>query len=38
MGDEPGNRSIAENFANWIPTTAVVELHFADYQFLMGCR
>ena len=36
MGDEPGNRPIADNFANWIPTTAGIELHFADYQFAHG--
>ena len=36
MLDEPGNRPIAENFANWIPTAAGMELHFADYQFGHG--
>lgn len=36
MLDEPGNRPIAENFANWIPTADGLELHFADYQFGHG--
>jgi hypothetical protein len=36
MLDEPGNRPIAENFANWIPTAAGMELHFVDYQFGHG--
>ena len=36
MGDEQGNRPIAETFANWTPTAAGIELHFADYQFGHG--
>lgn len=36
MSDEPGNRPIAENFANWIPTAEGLEIHFADYQFGHG--
>jgi hypothetical protein len=36
MLDEPGNRPVPQNFANWIPTTAGIELHFADGQFGHG--
>ncbi|WP_188069180.1 DUF3298 domain-containing protein [Mycobacterium pseudoshottsii] len=36
MLDEPGNRPIAENFANWIPISQGIELHFFDYQFGHG--
>jgi hypothetical protein len=36
MPDEPGNRPVAQNFANWIPTAAGMELHFADGQFGHG--
>lgn len=36
MADEQGNRPIPENFANWVPTAAGMELHFADYQFGHG--
>nr|WP_224770161.1 RsiV family protein [Mycobacterium simulans] len=36
MPDEPGNKPIAANFANWIPTSAGMEIHFADYQFGHG--
>ena len=36
MPDEPGNRAVAKNFANWIPTAAGIELHFADGQFGHG--
>lgn len=36
MPDEQGNRPIRENFANWIPTAAGMELHFSDYQFGHG--
>ncbi len=36
MSDEPGNRPIAENFANWIPTAEGIQIHFADYQFGHG--
>ncbi len=36
MADEPGNRPVAANFANWIPTAEGMELHFADYQFAHG--
>jgi hypothetical protein len=36
MPDEPGNQPREENFANWIPTTAGMEIHFADYQFGPG--
>lgn len=36
MADEPGNRPITENFANWIPAKAGMELHFTDYQFGHG--
>ncbi|OBI78554.1 hypothetical protein A9X01_27270 [Mycobacterium asiaticum] len=34
--DEEGTRPIADNFANWIPTSAGMELHFNDYQFGHG--
>lgn len=36
MGDEPGNAPTEANFANWIPTPAGMEIHFADYQFGHG--
>lgn len=36
MPDEQGNKPIAENFANWIPTKTGIELHFLDYQFGHG--
>jgi len=36
MPDEQGNKPIPENFANWIPTPAGMELHFTDYQFGHG--
>ncbi|AQT82643.1 hypothetical protein B1R94_07885 [Mycolicibacterium litorale] len=36
MPDEPGNAPEEANFANWIPTPAGLELHFADYQFFHG--
>ncbi|OBJ48666.1 hypothetical protein A9W95_04315 [Mycobacterium sp. 1423905.2] len=36
MPDEPGNQPVAANFANWIPTSAGMELHFGDYQFGHG--
>ncbi|OBF20536.1 hypothetical protein A5725_16475 [Mycobacterium kubicae] len=36
MPDEPGNQPVPANFANWIPTSAGLELHFADYQFGHG--
>jgi len=36
MGDEPGNVPTEANFANWIPTPAGIEIHFADYQFGHG--
>lgn len=36
MPDEPGNRALPQNFANWIPTAAGMELHFADGQFGHG--
>lgn len=36
MPDEPGNAPEEANFANWIPTPAGLEIHFADYQFFHG--
>lgn len=36
MPDEPGNAPTEENFANWIPTPAGLEIHFNDYQFFHG--
>jgi len=36
MADEPGNEPKESNFANWIPTPAGLEIHFADYQFVHG--
>lgn len=36
MADEPGNAPTEANFANWIPTPAGMEIHFADYQFGHG--
>ncbi len=36
MPDEPGNRPVEENFANWIPTAAGMEIHFADGQLGHG--
>lgn len=36
MPDEPGNAAVEANFANWIPTPAGMEIHFADYQFFHG--
>lgn len=36
MPDEPGNAPVEANFANWIPTPAGLEIHFADYQFFHG--
>ena len=36
MPDGPGNQPREENFANWIPTAAGMEIHFADYQFGHG--
>gem|GEM_PF-1052549 len=36
MRDEPGNRPIPQNFANWIPTADGMELHFTDGQFGHG--
>ncbi|MDT5144719.1 MAG: hypothetical protein QOI79_4086 [Mycobacterium sp.] len=36
MLDEPGNRPVPKNFANWIPTAAGIELHFTDGQFGHG--
>jgi hypothetical protein len=36
MPDEPGNEPKEANFANWIPTPAGLEIHFADYQFVHG--
>jgi hypothetical protein len=36
MRDEPGNRPVPQNFANWIPTAAGIELHFTDDQFGHG--
>ncbi|HEY1841822.1 MAG TPA: DUF3298 domain-containing protein [Mycobacterium sp.] len=36
MLDEPGNRSVPQNFANWIPTAAGIELRFTDGQFGHG--
>jgi hypothetical protein len=36
MPDEPGNQPREENFVNWIPTAAGMEIHFADYQFGHG--
>lgn len=36
MPDEPGNAPTEANFANWIPTPAGLEIHFADYQFFHG--
>lgn len=36
MADEPGNAPVEANFANWIPTPAGLEIHFADYQFFHG--
>lgn len=36
MPDEQGNKPIPENFANWIPTSAGMQLHFTDYQFGHG--
>jgi hypothetical protein len=38
MPDMPGNAPKAENFANWIPTTEGMEIHFAEYQFGDGAR
>jgi hypothetical protein len=32
----PGNEPREENFANWIPTAAGMEMHFRDYQFGHG--
>jgi hypothetical protein len=34
--DEPGLAPREENFANWIPTAAGIEIHFRDYQFGHG--
>lgn len=36
MPDEPGNRPVEANFANWIPTAAGIELHFRDGQLGHG--
>jgi hypothetical protein len=36
MPDLSGNEPREQNFANWIPTGAGMELHFADYQFGPG--
>lgn len=36
MPAEPGNEPVEANFANWIPTPAGLEIHFADYQFAHG--
>ncbi len=36
MPDEPGNAPVEANFANWVPTPAGMEIHFADYQFFHG--
>lgn len=36
MADEPGNAPRRENFANWIPTTDGMELHFPPHQLRMG--
>jgi hypothetical protein len=36
MPDEPGNRPLEQNFANWIPTPAGVEIHFNDGQLGHG--
>lgn len=34
--NEEGARPVIENFANWIPKAAGMELHFTDYQFGHG--
>lgn len=36
LENAPGVAPKDENFANWIPTPAGLELHFADYQFGHG--
>jgi hypothetical protein len=36
MPDELRNAPTEANFANWIPTPAGLEIHFADYQFFHG--
>ena len=36
MPDEPGNAPRRENFTNWVPTAAGMELHFPAQQFGMG--
>jgi hypothetical protein len=34
--DEPGLAPREENFENWVPTAAGIEIHFRDYQFGHG--
>ena len=36
MPNIPGNKPLLENFDNWIPTPAGLEIHFADYEFIHG--
>ncbi|WP_167099256.1 RsiV family protein [Mycobacterium sp. DL592] len=36
MPNHPGNKPLLENFDNWIPTPAGLEIHFADHQFTAG--
>ncbi|MFA4082788.1 DUF3298 domain-containing protein [Mycobacteroides salmoniphilum] len=38
VNNETGLRPIEKNFANWIPTAAGFEIHFADYQLGHGLR
>lgn len=36
MPDTPGNAPVAKNFANWIPASGGIEIHFNDGQFFHG--